>query len=541
MQKRHIAKKLVVFLLASSLLASCTPGNETESENSAKAPNTATDNKDLKNNSSEDNPNDWPTMTWIVGSTSAEVDDDAEIVKNIENRFKIDLKAWRVDDTNTMAVRLAGGEMPDVMVIGNLAQLPEYVKQGILHEMPLEELKSKAPTYAKAADDMNDPTFWSTLMYDGKNWGAPQPMEVVPMAMIWRKDWLDKLGLEVPETLDEYEKVLTAFVEKDPDGDGTANTAGMAERAFNAIFGAYGLRCVTGGNPKFKVNEMQLGEDNVPFFPWTRPEAKEALALLNDWYNKGIIDKEFVTGENSGGYAWLSHSFMNNRIGLTCAQPYHYLIGPDQSKEQNWGVCMKELKAVNPDAEITFGPAPVGPNGKSGTEGWNKIGRFTALTTKAFKDQRIVDAFYQMLDAYYSDMDYARMVNYGIKGVHWDDNGAGPYRIMEGVKLREQGVLQVDFGSTIPYAREITKAKTEFGHSVTGNGYYRFAAPPVDEFAEVVDTLNTLTNEAYFDMISGKKPLDYFDTFVEEFNNAGGKRAEEAVQKAYAEKIAQLK
>ena len=72
---------------------------------------------------------------------------------------------------------------------------------------------------------------------------------------------------------------------------------------------------------------------------------------------------------------------------------------------------MKELKGLNPDADIVIGPAPVGPDGKSGTEGWNLTGRLTCLTTKGVSDPRKVDAFLAMLDAYYSDMDYAKMVN----------------------------------------------------------------------------------------------------------------------------------
>lgn len=481
-------------------------------------------------------------MEWLVGQTSAEVDDNAEVVKMIENRFNIDLKTWYVDSNKyeeNLNVRFAGGEMPDVLVISNLGLLPSYVDGGIVAELPIETIREKAPNYTKTADKYDDGSLWSTLNYKGKNYGITNPMDAVPMAMFWRKDWLDRLGLQVPSSLEDYEKVLTAFVEEDPDGDGRKNTAGMAERSFGAVFGAFGLRCVTGGNPGFKVEEMQLGDDNVPFFPYIHPDAKRALALLHDWYKKGIVDKEFITGENHGGYAWLSHSFMNGKIGLTSAQPYHYLnSSTDTSDENNWGVCMRELKGLNPDADIVIGPAPIGPEGKSGTEGWNKTGRFTVLTTKGASDPRKVDAFLAMLDAYYSDMDYARLVNYGIEGKHWEMTRNGPIRLMEGTELRKEGVLQVDFGSTVTFAENITPEKTKFGHEVTGNGYYRFNAPPVEEFSNVIATLDTLTEQAYFDMITGAKPIDYFDTFVEEFNKAGGHVAEQAVQKAYAEKLA---
>lgn len=107
-----------------------------------------------------------------------------------------------------------------------------------------------------------------------------------------------------------------------------------------------------------------------------------------------------------------------------------------------------------------------------------------------------------MLDAYYADMDYARLVNYGLEGKHFEMTDNGPVRIMEGTELRKEGVLQVDFGSTVTFAENITPQKTKFGHEVTGNGYYRFNAPPVEEFANVIATLDTLTEQAYFDMIT---------------------------------------
>lgn len=478
------------------------------------------------------------TLTWLVSQTSAEVDDNAEVVKMIEDRFDIDLKTWYVDAKNfkqNLNVRFAGGEMPDILVVDTTSELAQYVDGGIVAELPIELIREKAPHYAAIADANDQGDLWSTMSYKGKNYGVANPMEQVPMALFYRKDWLDRLGLDVPTTLDEFHDVMLAFVNDDPDGNGKNDTAGMGERTFNAIFGAYGLRCVTGGNPNFKVEEMQLGNDNVPFFPYITDRAKEVLALLHEWYLEGIIYKEFVTGENHGGYNWLSHAFMNGEIGVTCAQPYHYLTAStDTSDPKNWGVCMQEFKALNPDADIVIGPAPIGPDGESGTEGWNKVGRLTVITTKCAEDPRKVEKFLEMLDAYYSDPEYAQLVNYGIEGKHFEKTDYGNVRIMEGTDLRKEGVLQVDFGSTVYFAENVDDTKTKFGHEVTGNGYWRFNAPATEEFSSVIATLDTMTEQAYFDMIIGNKPISYFDTFVEEFKKAGGATAEKAVQDAYA-------
>ncbi len=480
-------------------------------------------------------------MWFLMGSQTTEVNDDAEVVKEIEERFNIDLKGFAVGAKNfeeNLNVRIAGGEMPDVMVIDTPAQLAAYVEGGVIAELPIELIREKAPNYAKCADENDDGSLWSPLIYNGKNYGVSNPWRAYPMAMVWNKSWLEKLGLDVPESLEEYEEVLTAFVENDPDGNGKKDTAGLAERSFGAVFGAYGLRCVTGSSTGFLVEEMQLGEDNVPFFPYIRPEAKEALALLHSWYDKGIVDVEFITGENHGGYQWLSHSFMNGRIGLTSAQPTHYLSGgTDTSDPENWGECMKEFKGLNPEGDIVFGPAPVGPDGKSGTEAWGKVGKLTCLTTKGADDPRKVDAFLAMLDAYYSDMEYAKLVTMGLEGIHYEKSSFGMKRLKNPTELRQDGVLIVSFGDTVPYVENVTPEKARFSEEVTGNGYYRFNVPATQEFSNAIATLDTLTEQAFFDIITGEKPVDYFDTFVEEFKKAGGEAAEKSVQEAYKEKL----
>lgn len=475
-------------------------------------------------------------LTLLIEQQSVQVDQNAPIVKLLNEKYNIIIDAWELDPQKykeQLNVKFAGGEMPDAFIIDPIGILPTYVEGGIAAELPVETIREKAPAYAAAIDEIN-PRIWTAVSYNGKNYGFAQPMANYPMAVYWRKDWLDRLGLEVPTTLDEWETVLTAFVEQDPDGNGLNDTAGMAERAFGAVFGAYGVRCVAGSAPGFLTEEMQLDEEGLPFFPYINPRAKEALELLHRWYEKGIIDKEFVTGENHGGYVWLSHSFMNGKIGVTCAQPSHYFItSQDQTNPKNLGRCMKEMLALNPEAEVVIGPAPIGPYGDSGTEAWANIGRPIVITTEGAKDPRKVDAILGMLNDFYADPDFAMMLTYGIEGEDWEKTDFGPVRLKDGKEIRRKGIIQFGFGNTVPFSRANRKAQTQFAESVAPKGYPRLNLPSCPEYSNCIATLDTLTEQAYFDIITGAKPVSYFDTYVQQFKALGGEVAEKEMRKIY--------
>lgn len=532
--KKRVISVLLAAAMSIGLLSGCggtkTGNEEVTTGKTDTSENTSTDAGEAK----------IPVkMEWLVNLGMPDVDDEAEVVKMIRDRFNVDLDVWYIDAAKfneNLSVRFAAGEMPDVLRLEG-ANLKDYVEGGILHEIPIDMVREKAPNYAKAADLYDDGSMWTTYLYNGKNYGLVQPLEQVPMSYVWNKVWLNNVGItKTPETLEEVEIALKKFVEEDPDGNGKRDTAGMGERAMNGVFGAYGLRVTSGAKTGFMVEDMQLDENDVPFFPTIRPEAKEALEVLARWYQEGIIDKEFITGENHGGYAWLSHSFMNGKIGLTSAQPSHYLIySNDTGDTENFGSCMKELKALNPDADIVLGKGPVGPKGKSGTECWPRNGVPRGLTTKCFEDPEKVDAFFAIMDACYTDLDFATTLGYGIEGEDYERTENGIVRLKVGDELHKNGINQIGFGTTIPLAEEILTNRTKFARSISGNAYFRFTPPAVPEFTDNIATLDTLTEKAYYAIITGDKPIDYFDEYVAEFKACGGEAAEKAVQEKYAE------
>lgn len=104
-----------------------------------------------------------------------------------------------------------------------------------------------------------------------------------------RKDWLDKLGLPMPQTDAELMSVAKAFVEKDPDGNGKNDTLGFA---FNSQFKSYLSAMYASRQDTWYVEngQMQLGRLTSRYL--------DTLAMAKNMYDGGMVDKEYITDKS---------------------------------------------------------------------------------------------------------------------------------------------------------------------------------------------------------------------------------------------------
>ena len=65
--------------------------------------------------------------------------------------------------------------------------------------------------------------------FDGEVYGIPKTDQEGQQGtgLALRKDWLERLGLAAPTTIDEFYDVMVAFTENDPDGNGQNDTRGL--------------------------------------------------------------------------------------------------------------------------------------------------------------------------------------------------------------------------------------------------------------------------------------------------------------------------
>lgn len=112
--------------------------------------------------------------------------------------------------------------------------------------------------------------------------------------MFINKVWLDKLGLKVPATFDEYYTVLKAFKERDPNGNGKADEIPLSfvGRDQGAQYDIYSLFAGFGMNDN--GDHIMVGNKKV-YFTANSPEYRSALTYFNKLYKEGLIDPEAFT------------------------------------------------------------------------------------------------------------------------------------------------------------------------------------------------------------------------------------------------------
>ncbi|MFC0216723.1 extracellular solute-binding protein [Paenibacillus chartarius] len=265
-----------------------------------------------------------------------------QYTRYVKDNLNIQTKiAWQAatgkDYDQKVNLSIASNDLPDAMVV-NDTQLRQMVKANQLADLT-EVYNTYASPAMKGIIDTTKGLATKAVTFNGKMMAIPNVTTESDMVhLMWiRKDWLDKLGLAVPKTVEELEKVAKAFVEQDPDGNGKADTIGIVGPQSGGLLHA---NFITPNNNNYGFDPVFSSYHSYPGF-WIKgddgkisygsilPETKQALAKLRDWYAKGLIDKEMSVRKDSaeliksgasgiyfgmwwGGYGPLGDAIKNN-------------------------------------------------------------------------------------------------------------------------------------------------------------------------------------------------------------------------------------
>ncbi len=480
-------------------------------------------------------PNVRLKIVWMGAPYCPSSYDGTWIQRRLEGAFNIGIEPVFLGFGQKKELYFSGGDVPDLAWEGDPISVQRLAYHGFIAEVPYELILKHAPDYA-ALMNREAPATWLYSYWDGRNWGLPTLwLDGARVTLgAWRMDWLRRVGIDkVPETLEEYHTAMKKFVEEDPDGNGRRDTCGMMGqiewwRCFNEFFGAFGIG-------PFSWTQR----DGKAVWSGTLPEAKQALAVLRQWYAEGIIHPDFILSAQGAS----EQKFLNGKSGYFEGGCYSV-----RSLDANDPTSLiSRLRVLcGPEAEIVPAPLPIGPDGRRGAWCWGGGGNILVFGAPTAKDPAKVVRLLRLLDALVTDEDLFVESKVGNRGLHWDyaaparGKASGirmlpPYdlphvakreAIVNAGELGAGGFFSPNCGDPRIYNKYRTPEELEFIQSYKLVEYRIrdiFMKPDVVPSAgELLGNLRNFQETTYAEIIRGEKDLDYFDRFVEQWNQRGG-------------------
>ncbi len=297
-----------------------------------------------------------------------------------------------------LALYITSGDIPDMVGYMDYQTFRTYAEEGVFLDLTdyLDEYTNIAPY---VADQTAAPeAVWQRLSVDGRIYGIPY-MSGAPTKYVnvIRKDWLDKLGLEMPTTLEELTEVMRAFAKNDPDGNGVNDTYGYDAQNFlhlTSFFGAFGATT---------QEDYFLGEDGKIVTNVISQSYRNALAYVRDLYAEGLIDPEVFTNSMDQVF----EKWVRGNFGVWTSW---WTFPGNAYSRYGFG-------EANPDAEVAYLPPFTGPDGLSGHLAADDISSVVGLSYNASPE--VIDACMRVLDFQATGLGY-RVFMYGIEGVHFE-------------------------------------------------------------------------------------------------------------------------
>lgn len=209
--------------------------------------------------------------------------------------------AWEIDTVMESAYEervtllIQGNDLPDVFFTAGADIQGRYYNTGQF--LALDDLIDEhAPAMAEL---LSDTVIRANIASpDGQVYVTPTG-EIAPWLddgneIFVNGEWLEKLNLEVPETLDEFTEMLRAFRDEDPNGNNLAdeiplmmNIQGGDLMRFMGLFGL-----------PINADYMMMRDQEFIYGP-TEDEFRNALEFFNTLYSENLLDPESLSQDRS--------------------------------------------------------------------------------------------------------------------------------------------------------------------------------------------------------------------------------------------------
>lgn len=194
-----------------------------------------------------------------------------------------------------VATLIASNDLPDALVTGERSYFVSAAKDGLLAEMGDVFNEYASRQVLEIMNSAGDVAVEKSS-YNGSFYSLPQLDVSASEVCVYfiRKDWLDELNMEVPETVSELEAAAKAFVEagysdygiQGPQNNTRTYCTFMAPNPAIGMFDP--VYQAMGAYPGYFVK----GDDGKVYYGSTTDEFRKSLELLNRWYKEGLLNPE---------------------------------------------------------------------------------------------------------------------------------------------------------------------------------------------------------------------------------------------------------
>lgn len=431
---------------------------------------------------------------------------------------------------------LVSRDYPDVIEVNWLGEYPggpaKALKDGVI--IPLNDLVAKYAPNFSAFMKKNPELRRQFTTDDGLIYSFPflriDPRQSVYWGPMIRQDWLTKLKLQQPVSIDSWYRTLKAFKTKDPNGNGKAdeipftNGARCSSNSFCELDGAF--------MGAFGIANGFYRKDGKIAFGYLEPGYRNYMTTMNKWYKEGLIDPDYTSNSQQQADAKILNSIAGAYSGLGGGN-----LGRYNSTATLKGFLMVPVRY------------PAGPGGLAAHNlhpAANKIfgGQGAAISSK---NKHVVETV-KMLDYGYS-REGSLILNFGKAGQTYNMVKGQPVYtdlILKNPKLSlAQAVAVYTRARSAPMVQDVRYTLQTFApgqpvpNVVWAKASREYLLPPIgvdaadsSRYASIMNDVGTYIAEMQAKFIDGREPLSNLPKFQATLRSMGIDDAVKIMQRA---------
>lgn len=408
---------------------------------------------------------------------------------------------------------LSSGQDYDMIKLTNRNLLVNYVQNDVIYA--LDEYIDQYPDLKNAFT----PDEWATVTFDGKIYAIPETnTNDVEWGFAIRKDWLDALGEELPQTPDDFYRVLKRFKEEDPGNVGKENVVPLTMEgtvSFNGLAQAFGLG---------DSIDSYVEKDGRLLAGMEQAGAKELVTWLNRLYREGLLDADYPSNKNETMISKIAAGY----AGACRMTPWE-------------SAALRTLRENDPDAELVFLEPFAAEDQSRSIANRSGLKSFLIVPKSSGKVADVV----KYCNDFLAEENYEKLI-VGEEGVSFQIEDGKYIPILPEFDKFNKGRWFYPTNVTEKYTALFSarahkeKEMGELWDDINAKcGQYSYDpilnyAPAMDaEIEGVKQSLKEWTKEKVIKMIIDDGELENFDSYVAEWKQRGGDRLTEAYNDWY--------